>query len=242
MTDLSNVSESAPSESKYVCVNCMKPVESLYTEYSKEVIRITECSKCKKIADKYIEYDTVLIFNDLFLQYSAAYRHLLLNTNFESYARIGMLFILADAYNKWILRQTHLQSARVYDLEWHFYEALIKSSLECFTYLLTSYFLSLYIIGKNSKMHPFKFFVGRSVVGFFGNIFVVFSIIWHLHEYESYRLLMKLFIFISQIQVQKTLCPSLTTTMCVIIVMISIAARVGIGFIFSYFISTFSTI
>uniref|UniRef100_A0A914YTP1 Protein ARV n=1 Tax=Panagrolaimus superbus TaxID=310955 RepID=A0A914YTP1_9BILA len=219
----------------------MKPVESLFTQYSKEVIRITECSKCKKVADKYIEYDAVLIFNDLFLQYSAAYRHLLLNTNFDSYARIGMLFILADAYNKWILRQTHLHSARVYDLEWHFYEALIKSTVECLTYLLTAYFFSTIIIGKNEKMHSFKFFFGRSLVGFFGYIFVVFSIIWHLHEYFSYRLLMTFFIFISQIQVQKTLCPSLTTPICIFIVLFSMAARYGSGWTFSYLISTFST-
>ena len=72
------------AEDKYVCVNCMEPVNSLYTEYSKDVIRITDCPKCKKVADKYIEYDEVLIFNDLFLQYSAAYRHLLLNTKFDA--------------------------------------------------------------------------------------------------------------------------------------------------------------
>ena len=64
---------------EYVCVNCMSPVDSLYTEYSKDVIRITDCQKCNKVADKYIEYDPVLIFNELFLQYSTAYRHLLLN-------------------------------------------------------------------------------------------------------------------------------------------------------------------
>ena len=84
-----------------------------------------------------------------------------------------MIFILADAYNKWILRQTNLISARVYDLEWHFYEALVKSAIECAVYLLGSYLISTFFV-ENTKMHSFKFFVGRSIVGFFGKFTLPF--------------------------------------------------------------------
>lgn len=38
---------------------------------------------CKEIADKYVEYDIVIIIIDLVLLNTMAYRHILLNTDFK---------------------------------------------------------------------------------------------------------------------------------------------------------------
>uniref|UniRef100_A0A914ESD4 Uncharacterized protein n=1 Tax=Acrobeloides nanus TaxID=290746 RepID=A0A914ESD4_9BILA len=68
-----------------------------------------------------------------------------------------------------------------------------------------------------------------SLAGFYGNIFVVFSIIWRLHQHWSYRMLTSLFIFISHVQVQRSLCSDLTmlTNMCIVVFGVIIEKLMG---------------
>lgn len=63
-----------------ICIECGNPVQTLYTSYSPSNIRLTACPQCNKFADKYIEYDNVLIFIDLLLLRPQAYRHMVYNT------------------------------------------------------------------------------------------------------------------------------------------------------------------
>lgn len=49
-------------------------MKTLYTEYSKaddralgKGVRLTQCPRCKKFADKYVEHDFVVLFIDLVL-------------------------------------------------------------------------------------------------------------------------------------------------------------------------------
>jgi lipid intermediate transporter len=53
---------------------CRYPVQVLYTTYSKaddkalgKGVRLTQCPRCKKFADKYVEHDLVVLFIDLVL-------------------------------------------------------------------------------------------------------------------------------------------------------------------------------
>lgn len=62
-----------------ICIECTHPVTTLYTSYSPTNIRLTACPSCNKFADKYIEYDSVLIFIDLLLLRPQAYRHMVFN-------------------------------------------------------------------------------------------------------------------------------------------------------------------
>lgn len=62
-----------------ICIECIESVSSLYTQYSPSNIRLTACPRCNKFADKYIEYDNVLIFVDIILLKPQAYRHLVFN-------------------------------------------------------------------------------------------------------------------------------------------------------------------
>mmetsp|Transcript_16238 Transcript_16238/g.24460 ORF Transcript_16238/g.24460 Transcript_16238/m.24460 type:complete len:237 (+) Transcript_16238:127-837(+) len=65
-----------------VCVECgytLEGSETLYTEYSPTNIRLTRCDKCKNVADKYIEYELILVYIDLILHNTEAYRHLFFN-------------------------------------------------------------------------------------------------------------------------------------------------------------------
>lgn len=57
-----------------ICIECSFPVSHLYTTYSRaddrtlgKGVRLTQCPRCKRFADKYVEHDYVVIFIDLVL-------------------------------------------------------------------------------------------------------------------------------------------------------------------------------
>ncbi|CBX90893.1 hypothetical protein LEMA_P059270.1 [Plenodomus lingam JN3] len=69
-----------------ICISCRYPVKTLYTTYSKaddralgKGVRLTQCPRCKRFADKYVEHDFVVLFIDLILIKPELYRHLLFN-------------------------------------------------------------------------------------------------------------------------------------------------------------------
>ncbi|KAF1361189.1 ARV1-like protein [Lizonia empirigonia] len=98
-----------------ICIECRYPVKTLYTEYSKaddralgKGVRLTQCLRCKKFADKYVEHDFVVLFIDLVLIKTQVYRHLLFNrlgrddSKFDrSILRLGILLLLFDVYLTW---------------------------------------------------------------------------------------------------------------------------------------------
>ncbi|VEU24096.1 DEKNAAC105382 [Brettanomyces naardenensis] len=62
-----------------ICVECSAPIGSLYERYKGNHIRLTVCSNCHQVADRYIEYDKVLLFIDLMLLKPQAYKHAIYN-------------------------------------------------------------------------------------------------------------------------------------------------------------------
>ncbi|GAN06086.1 conserved hypothetical protein [Mucor ambiguus] len=89
------------------CVECGASVVNLYTQYSKDNIRLTTCDQCNNFADKYIEHDFVIIFIDMLLHKPQVYRHLLFNRITEQDGvephvfRFAILLILFEVYIKW---------------------------------------------------------------------------------------------------------------------------------------------
>ncbi|PVV01423.1 hypothetical protein BB560_004157 [Smittium megazygosporum] len=93
---------------KYVCIECGTPASSLYTEYSKETIKLTQCENCHSFVDKYVEHDLIIIFIDIILYNSQVYRHLLINKeNFrmnvleKNVVKIMILLIMFNVYISW---------------------------------------------------------------------------------------------------------------------------------------------
>ncbi|KAJ6172179.1 hypothetical protein N7470_001246, partial [Penicillium chermesinum] len=98
-----------------ICIECSYPVSHLYSAYSRaddrsqgKGVRLTQCPRCQRFADKYIEYDFVVIFIDLVLIKPQVYRHLLFNrlgrddNRFDrSIIRLGVLLLLFDVYLTW---------------------------------------------------------------------------------------------------------------------------------------------
>ena len=58
---------------------CGEAVDTLYVELSETNIRLTRCQKCGKVADKYVEYELLLVLMDTVLHRKPAIRHLLYN-------------------------------------------------------------------------------------------------------------------------------------------------------------------
>lgn len=59
--------------------SCRYRVGPLFIEYSDRNFRLTRCPRCHRIADKYIEYELLLVLIDIVLHEDAAYHHLLYN-------------------------------------------------------------------------------------------------------------------------------------------------------------------
>ncbi|CAK7901346.1 protein Arv1p [[Candida] anglica] len=63
-----------------ICVECGHPgIEALYSKYKSDYIRLSICNQCGMVADKYIEFDNVILFLDILLLKPQAYRHLCYN-------------------------------------------------------------------------------------------------------------------------------------------------------------------
>ncbi|KAJ5800728.1 uncharacterized protein N7518_002796 [Penicillium psychrosexuale] len=98
-----------------ICIECSYPVSHLYSAYSRaddrsqgKGVRLTQCPRCQRFADKYVEYDFVVLFIDLVLIKPQVYRHLLFNrlgrddNKFDrSIIRLGVLLLLFDVYLTW---------------------------------------------------------------------------------------------------------------------------------------------
>ncbi|KAG0678366.1 sterol homeostasis protein [Pichia californica] len=63
----------------YICIHCGSVLSELYEQYGGRHIRLSQCQHCNRVADKYIEYDNVLLFIDLILIKPCAYRHTIYN-------------------------------------------------------------------------------------------------------------------------------------------------------------------
>lgn len=101
---------------EYRCINCGSKVKDLYKNYSSTIQKLAECVSCKlqknylflikkmfqdnchEIADKYIEYEMLIIIVDLILLSKQAQRHVLYNTNCKSLYKLLMVITLLESY------------------------------------------------------------------------------------------------------------------------------------------------
>lgn len=74
---------------------CGEAVETLYVEFSPTNIRLTRCSKCGKVADKYVEYELLLVLLDTVLHRKPAVRHLLYNRMSDSALQVSFFIVVA---------------------------------------------------------------------------------------------------------------------------------------------------
>ncbi|XP_059621948.1 protein ARV1 [Phlebotomus argentipes] len=88
---------------KVVCINCGHPVPELYRKYGESVIKMTCCANCHQVADKYIEFEPVVILVDVVLLTKSAYRHILFNGHFKNFWKLFIILSLMESYMKWMI-------------------------------------------------------------------------------------------------------------------------------------------
>lgn len=94
-----------------ICIECGHSVASLYTVYSNDNIKVTACSHCNNFADKYIEYDPIIVGLDVALLKPQAIRHVVYNVLMDRSKidsqwmalpwRLHLLSTLFDVYIRW---------------------------------------------------------------------------------------------------------------------------------------------
>ncbi|CAB3404342.1 unnamed protein product [Caenorhabditis bovis] len=217
-------------ESEYICINCQSPSESLFIEYSSEVIRLTECEKCGKVVDKYIECDMVLLSVDLILQYIEAYRHFLCNLQIQKSYRLFVIFLLSHAYETWVYERSKQNMEKIYDLELIFYKSVLSSVCELSVFVAS--IIAFDIVKRRGfpSTERIKSLGFATLFGFYGCVAVVLSIIFRLSDQPAYQIVVRLFILISHLQVQRVMFPNVSIVENTIVIIISKLFSVTAGY------------
>lgn len=99
----------------FICINCGSSLPALYEIYGESHLRLLLCQHCNTTADKYIEYDNVLLFIDLILMKPCAYRHTIYNVFLTSSTNPGRPAALKSSASRVslnpVLRSTKSQNA-----------------------------------------------------------------------------------------------------------------------------------
>ncbi|XP_072754630.1 protein ARV1 isoform X3 [Anoplolepis gracilipes] len=152
----------------YICINCGADCKELFRRYCPSVLKILKCEKCGLLADKYIEYDPVIVFVDLILIEKPAYRHLLYNSNFKSYWKLIIILWLAESFRAWFsceIRKTELNTSEA-DLIYN------DASQDYLTEL------KWFIIGKKPYKYSVKDLSHALIVGGCGKLLGFLGIVW----------------------------------------------------------------
>ncbi|KAF8053329.1 hypothetical protein N665_1430s0006 [Sinapis alba] len=101
------------------CVECGHKVKSLLIQYSPGNFRLMKCENCNEVADEYIECELMIIFIDLILHKTKAYRHLLYNVFTQETVylqhlllwKLVLAYLLLDTYRSLLLRRSNDESS-----------------------------------------------------------------------------------------------------------------------------------
>lgn len=141
-----------------ICVECSYPdIQCLHSEFQSKYVRLTICPQCSEVADRYVEFDNVILFLDIMLLKPQAYRHLAFNvvedrlfslfglapvSFFERYKALNrfiVLSILFEVYLMWAYEEkstTHsLMKAQIlqYSAAWQYSLFIIQQLVEKLT-------------------------------------------------------------------------------------------------------------
>lgn len=94
----------------FQCIECGSQIDNLYRDYKGGSIKMSRCKVCNKVADKYVEYDPVIILLDALLLRQQAYRHLLINKKNDSPWHLALLLWICDAFSNLVLQRSELSS------------------------------------------------------------------------------------------------------------------------------------
>ncbi|OBZ89490.1 Protein arv1 [Choanephora cucurbitarum] len=179
------------------CVECGQPVANLYTQYSKDNIRLTTCDRCNQFADKYVEHDFVIIFIDMLLHKPQVYRHLLFNRISKQDGvevmsdphvfRFAILLVLFEVYIKWFrLEQYYTAYGTQFIQQPLYYQYLYILTLciiefiafHCCVNMMTRLYL-----GKQENLKH-NYVSMALIISSFGKMLLILMVIWDYRQLE----------------------------------------------------------
>ncbi|KAI8886913.1 Arv1-like protein, partial [Backusella circina FSU 941] len=183
------------------CVECGTSVGNLYTQYSKDNIRLTTCDRCNQFADKYIEHDFVIIFIDMLLHKPQVYRHLLFNRitkqeGLEPHVfRFAILLILFEVYIKWFrLERYYTEYDSKFIHQPLYYQYLYILALCIFEFIVFQFSVNLvvkwYFRNQNKSdrgltLHiRYNYISMALIISSFGKMLLIFMVIWDYKQLE----------------------------------------------------------
>ncbi|VVB06920.1 unnamed protein product [Arabis nemorensis] len=118
-----------------------------------------KCENCKEVADEYIECEILIIFIDLILHKSKAYRHLLYNVAYQETInfqyllwKLVMAYLLLDTYRSLLLRRTNDESSVSMSFVHESLEVLVNVLSANFAFVLSFAFATKFMsIGASRK-------------------------------------------------------------------------------------------
>ncbi|XP_050446862.1 protein ARV1 [Cataglyphis hispanica] len=188
----------------YICINCGAECKELFRRYCPSVLKILKCEKCGLLADKYIEYDPVIVFVDLILIEKPAYRHLLYNSNFKSYWKLVIILWLAESFRAWFsceMSKTEINASEanlvfnnVSQDNCNFYSVLLHTAFAfaafiCIVILVTE--LKWFIIGKKPYKYSVRDLSCALIIGGCGKLLGFLGIVWRHIASGPYYLLIE---------------------------------------------------
>ncbi|XP_012268796.2 protein ARV1 isoform X2 [Athalia rosae] len=186
----------------YTCIKCGAEVDELYRRYSPSVLKVLKCDKCDSIADKYIEYDPVILLVDLVLLNKSAYRHLLYNSGFKSYWKLIVVLLLGESFRIWSssatkdsfqLPEVHQADNDVFEREGSFYVILLHTTLSLGAFVCAVIGVTelrwIILGGKPKKYRALD--LGRALtVGGCAKLLALLDMVWgHISPHHHYALI-----------------------------------------------------
>eukprot|EP01112_Ceratiomyxa_fruticulosa_P017188 TRINITY_DN5304_c0_g1_i1.p1 TRINITY_DN5304_c0_g1~~TRINITY_DN5304_c0_g1_i1.p1 ORF type:complete len:246 (-),score=16.86 TRINITY_DN5304_c0_g1_i1:125-862(-) len=211
-----------------ICVECGKPVNDLYKSYGTgaAAIRLTLCQYCNRTADKYVEYDQVLVFLDLFLHRPQAYRHLLFNKmDYHEkgidiqYIKVFVVYIFFEAYIKWLRFREYCQyqvpKTPLYDYQWQddlppdrYFFILGTSLAEYLVFILAVCAAVKIGLGRRYAIVKYNYLAMALILSSFGKGLLVFMMVW---DYQlNFASWLSVFVFTSNVVALKVFLDSNT--------------------------------
>nr|CAI5855488.1 unnamed protein product [Callosobruchus analis] len=204
---------------KYICINCGSPITNLFKKYSETVLKLTDCSICGEIADKYVEYDTVIIIIDLILLNISAYRHILFNSVFKNFWKLATVLLVVESYSSWLLlhknqpsipyriTEPDLPDTVIYLDNLDFYKVCLNVTLSEFSFVVMVYLLTcLYAKFTSVEVMPFEKVCKTITLSSSGLFLLLPSLIWDIQVHEFHLQFISLYTTLSQLIAHKALC------------------------------------
>ncbi|KAI8646491.1 Arv1-like family-domain-containing protein [Parasitella parasitica] len=232
------------------CVECGASVVNLYTQYSKDNIRLTTCvrrrlamDQCNNFADKYIEHDLIIIFIDMLLHKPQVYRHLLFNRITEQDGvephvfRFGILLILFEVYIKWFRLERHYTDYDAKFIEQPlYYQYLYILTLCIFEFIVfhccINFAIRLYHRNQIKRIRH-NYVSMALIISSFGKMLLILMVIWDYKQLE-YSWLVSIIVLASNTEALSVYL-SIPYFQTLLIILIGILGRVCAQFVFLYF-------